>query len=264
MWSIDGVPGQWTELVRHCTRIHLASTEGRDEQDFPNSVIQQQTYTDNQGYPTIRRYAIHMAAERLWNANIHYHSILLKAVPKTAQCVLDVGCGDGILSAQLFRSGVPNVVALDVDVGVLERARARHPGLPIDWRWGDIFDLPPCADQSFDAVLSVATLHHIDAAAGLTRFAELVRPGGVVGIVGLAANSWWDLPYAAIGHCARIAVSMTRGQWEHSAPIAWPPPMTYREIKRIAPGILPGVQYRHHLYGRYSLVWRKPGGAQHL
>src|SRR5262249_27893384 len=148
----------------------------------------------------VGRYAIHMVRERLWNANIHYHSILLKAVPNGAQCVLDVGCGDGILSAQLFRSGVPHIVALDADDRVLERARTRHAGVPIEWRCGDIFDLHP-NDRPFDAVLSVAALHHMDAAAGLARFAELVRPGGVVGVIGLAANTWWDLPYAWVAFC---------------------------------------------------------------
>jgi len=203
-----------------------------------------------------------MARERLWNANIHYHSILLKAIPKTAQSVLDVGCGDGILSAQLIQAGVRHVVGLDPDVGVLERARARHPGVAIDWKRGGLFDLHPTACYSYDAVLSVATLHHMDAAAGLARFAELVRPGGVVGVIGLAANNWWDLPYAWVGHCARVAAVMTRGYWEHSAPMVWPPPTTYREIKRIARDILPGVQYRRHIYGRYSLVWTRPDSLE--
>ena len=189
--------------------------------------------------------------------------MLLKAVPKAAQCVLDVGCGDGILSAQLFRSGVPQVIALDADVAVLERARARHPGVPIEWRCGDIFDLHPNAEHKFDAVLSVAALHHMDAAAGLTRFAELVRPGGVVGVIGLAASNWWDLPYALVGFCVRVAVGTVRGYWEHSAPMAWPPPTTYREIKRIAHDILPGVQCRRHILGRYSLVWTRPDRTEH-
>ena len=207
-------------------------------------------------------YARAMAQERLWNANIHYHPILLRAIPNTAQRVLDVGCGDGILSAYLLRAGVQHVVALDADAGVLERARERYPGAPIEWTCSDIFDLHPAAENAFDAVLSVATLHHMDAAAGLTRFAELVRPGGVVGVIGLARNNWWHLPYGAFGQCVRIAVGMRRGYWEHSAPMVWPPPTTYQEIKRIARDILPGVQYRHHLYGRYSLVWKRPDGAQ--
>ena len=167
--------------------------------------------------------------------------------------MLDVGCGDGILSAQLLQDGVRYVVALDADARVLARARARHPGVPIEWRCGDIFDLHPTTHYSFDAVLSVATLHH-----------ELVRPGGVVGVIGLAANNGWDLPYAVLGQCLRVAVGMTRGYWEHSAPMAWPPPTTYREIKRIAQDILPGVQYRRHFYVRYSLVWTRPGGGQHV
>jgi len=198
-----------------------------------------------------------MARERLWNANTHYHSILLKAIPKGAESVLDVGCGDGILSAQLLQAGVRHVIALDADGGVIERARARHPSLSIEWICGDILDFPR-ASHSFDAVLSVATLHHMDAAVGLTRFAELVRPSGLVGVIGLAANDWWDIPYASVGHCARICVSMTRGYWEHSAPMVWPPPTTYREIKQIARDVLPGVQYRRHIYGRYSLLWNRP------
>jgi SAM-dependent methyltransferase len=198
-----------------------------------------------------------MGEARLWNSNIHYHPLLVNAIPKGADKVLDVGCGDGVLSAHLVQAGVRQVVALDLDAGVLARARARHPGLPIDWIHGDIFDLS-LRDQPFDAVVSVAALHHMDAAAGLIRFAELVMPGGLVGVVGLAANDWYDWPHAAVGHCARLAAGILRGYWEHSALMAWPPPATYREMKQIARDVLPGVRYRRLLYGRYSLVWTRP------
>jgi SAM-dependent methyltransferase len=199
-----------------------------------------------------------MASERLWNANIHYHSLLVKAIPKDSVRVLDVGCGDGILAADLIRAGVQRVVAVDIDAGVLARAKARHPHLAIEWIQSDIFGLPVPANHSFDALVSVATLHHIDAVAGLRRFAQLVRPGGVVGVVGLAANNWWDWPLAAASLCAQTVMHSIRGNWEHSAPMIWPPPATYGEMKRIALQVLPGVRYRRHLYGRYSLLWTKP------
>lgn len=198
-----------------------------------------------------------MTRMRLWNANIHYHRLLVSSIPEGAAHVLDVGCGDGVLSADLVQAGVLHVVALDVDAGVLSRARARHVGLPIEWIHGDVFD-SGLANHRFDAVVSVATLHHLDATAGLIRFAQLVRPGGVVGVVGLATDNWWEWPFTAVGQCARIAASVTRGYWEHSAPMAWPPPVTYREMRQIARQILPGVQYRRHLYGRYSLIWTRP------
>jgi SAM-dependent methyltransferase len=199
-----------------------------------------------------------MSARELWNANIHYHPLLLEAIPDDAKRVLDVGCGDGILCAQLVQRGVQSVVGIDSDAGVLKRARSRFSSLPVEWVHGDIFALNLIPHQPFDAVLSVATLHHMDAAAGLARLAELIRPGGVVGVIGLAANTWLDLPCAAFGLCMRHAAGVIRGYWEHSAPMVWPPPATYREMKRIACVVLPGVRYRRHLYSRYSLVWRKP------
>jgi SAM-dependent methyltransferase len=197
-----------------------------------------------------------MASAKLWNANIHYHALLVEAIPSGARRVLDVGCGDGILAARLAQAGVPHILALDVDAGVLDRARARHPAMAVEWRQGDVFDVP-LEMGSFDAVLSVATLHHLNAEAALARFADLVCAGGVVAVVGLAATSWWDRPYAVVGHTALLALGLIRGRWEHSAPQMWPPPLSYREVKRMANRVLPGVRYRRHLLDRYSLVWRK-------
>jgi 2-polyprenyl-3-methyl-5-hydroxy-6-metoxy-1,4-benzoquinol methylase len=194
---------------------------------------------------------------QLWNANIHYHSLLLGAIPRGARRVLDVGCGDGILSAQLIQSGIPHVVGLDLDGQVLERARTRHVGVPVEWQQGDLFHVPFEAG-SFDVVVSVATLHHMSAEKALGRFADLVKPGGVVAVVGLAANDWWDLPYAVVAHGSQLVLRLARGHWKHSASMVWPPPATYLEMKRLASRVLPGVRYRRHLLGRYSLIWTKP------
>jgi SAM-dependent methyltransferase len=200
---------------------------------------------------------VSMGAMRLWNANVQYHPVLLAAMPRGAQRVLDVGCGDGILTAELIQAGVPYVIGLDLDAGVLDRAKARHADKAIEWVHGDVFAVP-LERGSFDAVVSVATLHHLNAAEGLVRFADLVRPGGVVAVLGLAAHQWWDLPHAALAHGARTVLGLVHGQWAHSAPMAWPPPETYREMKRISNRVLPGVRYQRHLLGRYSLLWTKP------
>ena len=122
---------------------------------------------------------------------------------------------------------------------------------------GNVLDVA-FESESFDAVVSVASLHHMDAAEALACFARLTRPGGTVAIVGLAANAWSDLPLAAIGLILRQVLGVVRGQWNHSAPTCWPPPLTYGEMKALSARVLPGVRYERLWLGRYSLVWRKP------
>ena len=59
---------------------------------------------------------------------------------------------------------------------------------------GDVL-APPFEPASFDLVTSVATLHHLDATAGLQRMAELLRPGGVLVVIGCARSTYpADLP----------------------------------------------------------------------
>ncbi|HEX6216816.1 MAG TPA: class I SAM-dependent methyltransferase [Vicinamibacterales bacterium] len=192
-----------------------------------------------------------------WNANTHYHGLILGSVPPGASRVLDVGCGDGMLCAALVDANVPHVIGLDTDQAVLGRAHARHEGRGIEWVHGDVHHAS-LAPDSFDAVVSVAALHHMDAGGSLTRFAQLVRPGGAVVIVGLAANAWSDIPLAAVAVAARHVLGLIYRRWRHSAPECWPPPLTYGEMKALSARVLPGVRYRRHVLGRYSLVWRKP------
>jgi len=61
--------------------------------------------------------------DRRWNHNIHYHPVVLRAIPLGCHNALDVGCGDGMLARRLRAAG-PHVIALDVDEPTLTRARA--------------------------------------------------------------------------------------------------------------------------------------------
>jgi 2-polyprenyl-3-methyl-5-hydroxy-6-metoxy-1,4-benzoquinol methylase len=192
---------------------------------------------------------------RRWNHNIHYHPRILRAIPDGAQRALDVGCGEGMLARGLRRS-VPQVTAIDLHAPSIDQARAY--GDDIDYVLGD-FLTHAFEPASFDVVTSVATLHHMDAATGLARMGGLLRPGGVLGIVGLAHGTMPnDLPRVLAGVVVGTAYRAVKGRWEHPSPVVWPPPVTYREMRALAAEILPGSQYRRHLLLRYSIVWRKP------
>jgi 2-polyprenyl-3-methyl-5-hydroxy-6-metoxy-1,4-benzoquinol methylase len=194
------------------------------------------------------------ARDPRWNHNIHYHPLVLDAIPAGASSALDIGCGEGILARDL-RTRVPSVVAIDLDRPSIELA-CRQDTDGIEYVLGDALTHPL---PTFDLVASIATLHHMDAEAGLRRMAERVRPGGTLVVVGLARSyAPRDHAWDALGVVTSRLHRFTKGYWEHAAPVVWPPPTTFAEIRHMAADVLPGVRYRRHVLFRYSLVWSKP------
>ena len=197
------------------------------------------------------------AGGRRWNHNLHYHRRLLAAVPAGARRALDVGCGEGTLSRRL-RWTVPDVTAIDVDAASVALARAQPGAAEIDYVEGDFMTMP-LEPASFDYVVCVAALHHMDPAAALERMAGLLRSGGAMAVLGLARGTYpADLPRDVAATAASWAVRRVRGEWESPAPTIWPPAHTYGQMRSLAQRVLPGARYRRHLYFRYSIAWTKP------
>src|SRR5450432_1952058 len=95
---------------------------------------------------------------------------------ETPAGVLDVGCGEGHLAAELTRAGFV-VVGVDVAEEPLRRARAGHPDLdlrlvPVEGPW-------PLEDASFDTVWAGETIEHVaDTAGWLSEVRRVLRSGG--------------------------------------------------------------------------------------
>lgn len=191
-----------------------------------------------------------------WNHNIEYQRVILEAVPAGARRALDVGCGEGIL-ARALRTRAAHVTGIDAHPPSLALARAEGAD-GIDYVCGD-FLTHPLEPASFDFIGCVAALHHMDAEAALTRMTELLRPGGSLGIVGLASRRWpHDLPLDAMASVLTRLHRLTKPEWTTPAPTVWPPPHTFGEAKRMARRLLPGARYRRHVLWRYTLTWTKP------
>lgn len=93
--------------------------------------------------------------------------------PRPAEQILDLGCGDGQLSAQLAGTGAV-VTGVDSSQDMVEAARGR--GIRADHASAERL---PYEDARFDAVFSNAALHWVrDHDAMLGQVSRVLRPGG--------------------------------------------------------------------------------------
>jgi ubiquinone/menaquinone biosynthesis C-methylase UbiE len=91
---------------------------------------------------------------------------------------LDLGCGDGRLTAEL---DAVELTAADVSAVALERARRRLPDATLLLVHTDA--VLPFDDGGFDLVLSAETLEHVrDVQLFLSEARRVLRPGGTLAI----------------------------------------------------------------------------------
>lgn len=197
-----------------------------------------------------------------WNHSIAYFPWVLRQIRDalgphaSSATAIDVGTGDGELAARLTELVGGRVLGVDLEPEQVAIARARHPQ-PERLEYAQ-FDLvgPQSTQAVYDAVVCVATIHHVELATGLARLRALTAPGGVLVIVGLGLAT---TPAERLRSLLATVVSgVTRrvlGWYDHGAPMQRAH-QSYSEIAEVVARELPGAQFRRRLYWRYSVVWR--------
>jgi 2-polyprenyl-3-methyl-5-hydroxy-6-metoxy-1,4-benzoquinol methylase len=191
-----------------------------------------------------------------WNHNNHYHDLLLAAVPSGCRRALDVGCGLGAFARRLATRAT-SVDAIDQDA-VIQHARAGSPGSGrIRFVHADFMSWT--ADEPYDFISMIAVLHHLPFDSAVTKAAALLRPGGVLAVLGLhRARSFVHMgARGLVAHSVSAFYRMTRPMAPVGAPVR-DPTMTLSEICREAEALLPGAAIQRHVLWRYSLTWVKP------
>lgn len=190
-----------------------------------------------------------------WDHNAHYHRLLLRAVPSPCRRALDVGCGDGAFARRLAeRADI--VEAVDLSAEAIAAAEEHVDGCPnVRFRVCDFRQLR--FDGAYDYVAALASLHHVEFEDALAKLKVLVRPGGVVAVLGcFQERSKTDLLASLLA--LPVNRHYLRKYGEHTYPLPTAEPtMSLREIRGAAARILPGARVRRRLLWRYSILWTR-------
>ena len=199
-----------------------------------------------------------MEKNSYWNHNTAYYPWVMRQVKQCSR-ILDVGCGDGLLIEKLapYHS---RIVGLEPDKPSAQKAKCRVWGLAHVEICTIPFEQYDAAPNTLDAIVFVASLHHMDPVQALPKAKELLAPGGKLVVVGCAKpKDFMDY----VIECARV-VPAKIGSWVHGeknggkvgVPILCPA-VSYAEICEIVKTHLPNARLSRRLYYRYLLTWTK-------
>lgn len=193
-----------------------------------------------------------------WNHNSAYYPWIKSRIGECAS-VLDVGCGNGTLIAYL-NDGRRMLLGIDLDENAVRLAQDSCAAPHVSFVFGDFLDMEET--RHFDAVVFVASIHHMDMLQAVRKAKSLLRANGKLIIVGLAKPSTFrDRLLEALRVIPSSLVSLLkRAKTSEDLGILVSyqiPPLD--EIRQIIAEEIPGSEFRQALHYRYLLTWIKKG-----
>jgi trans-aconitate 2-methyltransferase len=176
-------------------------------------------------YVLVRNYVHHSELQERWSWS--FLAPRLKEIDLDER-ILDIGCGDGRISAVLAKC-VPHglVIGIDPSHAMLDWAKKQyvHQDYPnLSFQEGSF--LQPGIKVLFDRVVSFCALQHCtDIQQALENMIQMVRPGGkLLILVPSVNNPAWNKARAAVQ-----SLPEWEPYWRHFVPRKFPSPEQYKE-----------------------------------
>jgi 2-polyprenyl-3-methyl-5-hydroxy-6-metoxy-1,4-benzoquinol methylase len=215
----------------------------------------------------IRQFDRIASLSEAWNHNRHYHRYLLGRLPAEKALVLDVGCGAG----DFCRALAPlcgAVIGIDVSPAMIREARSRTDSTKVEYRVQAAEECLGGVTEKYDAIIAIASLHHMDMDLFFAKAKGALKPGGVLMVLDLyEPRSIFDYALSLFAVPANIVFSLVKNGRigaSKEEKEAWRDHNRYdsysslRDIASSASRILGRASIRRHLFWRYSLIYAKP------
>lgn len=116
--------------------------------------------------------------------------VLDMLAPLPGEHILDVGCGTGIFTEDMFTTEA-EIVGLDISLPMLQRAKRKLINRSFTAVIGDIVDLP-FSDETFNKVCSITALEFVkDGGRAAAELNRVTRKNGTVVVATLNSLSPW-------------------------------------------------------------------------
>ena len=90
--------------------------------------------------------------------------------------ILEIGCGTGFFSSKFKKRGI-EPICLDISMDLLNHAK--NKGSNLNFIQADAENLP-FKDNTFDAIIVISVLHHLDIKVALTAFKNALKKDGLI------------------------------------------------------------------------------------
>jgi 2-polyprenyl-3-methyl-5-hydroxy-6-metoxy-1,4-benzoquinol methylase len=202
----------------------------------------------------------------VWDHNQQYQNYLIKNIPPKNEYVLDIGCGTGELTKKLLEKG-EKIIGIDVAEKMIQEANKRNSHKQIEYICTTAEKYLEETEKTFDIIISIAALHHMDEKTILAKMKDKLTKGGqilildlikekepvdyVVSFIGMILN-----PLIILIKRGRIKVTKEEKEaWKDH--FQYDEYLTLKEVKKITKETLGKAKIKRHIFWRYSIMYRK-------